>query len=78
MKWYVIMKHTFENAEDLNRFKKGNTNVKNKIEDTPDLGMWGTGGNPSNHFPSCRVKMHELQKAESNPCILYRIHSTSY
>ena len=41
-------------------------------------GSQGTMGNPDNHWPSVKIKMHELQKAEKDPCVLYQIQSTNY
>lgn len=76
-KFYLILKHTFESVEDLKKFKKGE-HVKNRSEDAPGNGSQGTNGNPDNHFPSVRIKMHELQKSETNPLVLYRVHSTNY
>ncbi len=77
MKWYVIMKYTFQNVEDLKKFKKGE-----RVKVTPGYaegdGSQGTDGNPDNHFPSVRIKMHELQKAETNKNVLYRVMSTNY
>jgi hypothetical protein len=77
MKWYVIMKLVFKSEEDKKAFKKG-SNVNVDYQDTPDLGGFGTGGNPTNHFPSCRIKMHQLNSAETNPLILYKVMSTNY
>lgn len=71
MKWYVIMKLTFESVEDKKQFKAGRHDFKGlKYEDTD--------GNPDNHFPSLKIKMHELNKAETNPLVLYHIMSTNY
>lgn len=77
MKWYVILKHTFESVEDLKKFKKGIA-VRSSTNDSEGDGSQGTAGNPDNHFPSVRIKMHELNTANKNPLTLYRIHSTNY
>lgn len=78
MKWYIIMSLTFESTEDKMRFKKGDTRVPCKYDNVKGDGSCGTNGNPENHFPSCRIKMHELQKQEKNPLVLYRVLSTNY
>lgn len=78
MKWYVIMKLTFESAEDKKAFKKTPNSVRVKYDDTEGDGSCGTNGNPTHHFPSAKIKMHELQKAETNPLVLYRVMTTNY
>lgn len=78
-KFYVIMKYTFTNLDDLKRSKKAKTAVGAfNCEYAEGDGGRGTMGNPSNHFPSVRIKMHELQSQETNPLIWYRIESTNY
>lgn len=73
MSWYVIMKLIFESPE-AKKSKSG----KYKVEDAVGDGLKGTNGNPDNHWPSIKIKMHELQKAEKDPCVLYKIYSTNY
>lgn len=84
-KFYVIMKYTLGNTEDVKRFKKipksglyPGPKIKFKYTYADGDGSQGTAGNPDNHFPSVRIKMHELQKSETNPCVVYRVESTSY
>lgn len=73
MKWYIIMKHTYSSAT-CKKSRLGPT----KDEYAEGDGSQGTNGNPDNHFPSVSIKMHELQKAEQNPCVEYRVHTTNY
>lgn len=73
MKWYIIMKLTYESVEDKKR-----KNNKCTYEDAKGDGSRGTNGNPDHHWPSIKIKMHELQKAETNPLVIYQIVSTNY
>ena len=78
-KFYVIIKYTFTNMDDLKRSKKVKSAVGNfKDGYAEGDGGHGTEGNPTNHFPSARIKMHELQSKETNPLVWYRIESTNY
>jgi hypothetical protein len=72
------MKLTFESVEDKKRFKTEPNKVRVKYDDAPGDGSCGTAGNPTNHFPSARIRMHELQKAESDPLVDYRVITTNY
>lgn len=78
MKWYVIMKMTFKSIEDKKAFKKDGDDRKASYSDAPGDGNCGTCGNPTNHFPSAKIKMHELNKAETDELVLYKIMSTNY
>lgn len=81
MKWYVIMKFTFKDEATMKAAKKKKAwNPADEVSCgyATGNGGQGTDGNPSNHFPSVRIKMHELQKAETDPRVLYRIQSTNY
>lgn len=78
MKWYVIMKLTFDSVEYKKEFKGGRVHFKELKYEYPVGQGEGMGGNPSNHFPSCKIKMHELNKAETDPLVLYHIMSTNY
>lgn len=82
MKFYLIMKFTFASEDDAKKWKKAK-----RFEPAPRAmkeeyaqgdGSQGTNGNPDNHFPSIRIKMHELQKAETDKRVVYRVLSTNY
>lgn len=78
-KFYVIMKYTFSNMDDLKRSKKAKSAVGNfNYSYAEGDGSQGTEGNPTNHFPSARIKMHDLQSKEINPLVWYHIESTNY
>lgn len=68
-KFYVIMKYTFESIAHKKEWVK-NPYTKCKSECVTD--------SPDNHFPSMRIKMHELNKNEANPLVLYRVQTTNY
>lgn len=67
------MKYTYASLEDK---KKKTENYK--YEYAPGGGSFGTAGSPDNSFRSVRYKMHELQKQEKNPLVVYKIESTNY
>jgi len=78
-KFYVILKYTFYNAEDLKKSKKAKTALgKYAFSYAEGDGSHGTCGNPTNHFPSARIKMHELQNSQTDPLVWYHIESTNY
>lgn len=78
-KFYLIMKYTFESVEDAKSFKKRQPTTRPFKSDYADGdGSKGTNGNPDNHFPSVRIKMHELNRENTNPLIVYTVLSTSY
>lgn len=61
-KFYVIMKYTFGNIDDRDRSKKAKSAVGNfSYGYAEGDGSQGTEGNPTNHFPSARIKMHSYE-----------------
>jgi hypothetical protein len=73
MKWYLILKLTFNSKEDRLKWCKAKRN-----ENAPKAIKEEDVTEPDNHFPSVRIKMHELQRREANPCVQYYTMSTSY